>query len=128
MTSWENQKGLQLHNIFSSFPDAGEAQDDFWSISGDCICRHHVEPRVKLYRPREETCLVPLKYVDVTRATHTTLDVTQESRIDDFWNIDVSKDLSDSWFHTIHLIEGKASRRIHVVREQINETANNIKA
>ena len=97
MTSWENRKGLHLHNIFSSFPDAGEAQDDFWSISGGCIFRHHVEPRVKLYRPREETCPVPLKYMDVTRATHTTLDVTQESRTDDYWNIDVSKDLSDSW-------------------------------
>ena len=97
MTSWENQKGLHLHNIFSSFPDAGEAQDDFLSISGGCIFRHHVEPRVKLYRPREETCPVPLKYIDVARATHTTLDVTQESRIDDYWNIDVSKDLSDSW-------------------------------
>ena len=31
-------------------------------------------------------------------------------------------------FHTIHLIDGKASRRIHVVREQIDPTANNIKA
>ena len=31
-------------------------------------------------------------------------------------------------FHTIHLIEGKTSRRIHVVREQIDQTANNIKA
>ena len=31
-------------------------------------------------------------------------------------------------FHTIHLIEGKASRRIHMVREQIDRTANNIKA
>ena len=97
MISWDNHKGLHLHNIFSSFEDAGEAQDDFWSISGDCIFRHHVEPRVKLYRPREETCPVPLKYIDVTSATHTTLDVIQESRIDDYWNIDVSKDLSDSW-------------------------------
>ena len=93
----ESEGSPLAQHFQDSFRDAGEAQDDFWSISGDCIFRHHVEPRVKLYRPREETCPVPLKYVDVTRATHTTLDVTQESRIDDYWNIDVSKDLSDSW-------------------------------
>ena len=37
-----------------SFPDAGEAINDFWSMSGSFIYRHHVEPRVKLYSPREE--------------------------------------------------------------------------
>ena len=31
-----------------SLPDAGEAINDFWSISGNFIYRHHVEPRVKL--------------------------------------------------------------------------------
>ena len=30
-----------------SFPDAGEAINDFWSMSGNFIYRHHVEPRVK---------------------------------------------------------------------------------
>ena len=30
-----------------SFPDAGEAMNDFWSMSGNFIYRHHVEPRVK---------------------------------------------------------------------------------
>ena len=38
-----------------SFPDAGEAINDFWSMSGNFIHRHHVEPRVKLYSPREES-------------------------------------------------------------------------
>ena len=59
--------------------------------------RHHVEPRVKLYSPREESFPIPLKYIDVTRTTHTNLDVKQEKRIDDCWNIDGSRDLSDSW-------------------------------
>ena len=31
----------------------GEAKNDFWSCTGDFIYRHHVEPRVKLYVPRE---------------------------------------------------------------------------
>ena len=80
-----------------SFPDAGEAIDDFWSMSGSFIYRHHIEPRVKLYSPREESFPIPLKYIDVSRTTHTNLDVKQEKRIDDYWNIDGSRDLSDPW-------------------------------
>ena len=80
-----------------SFPDAGEAIYDFWSMSGNFKNRHHVEPRVKLYSPREESFPIPLKYIDVPRTTHTNLDVKQERRIDDCWNVDGSRDLSDSW-------------------------------
>ena len=80
-----------------SFPDAGEAINDFWSMSGNFVYRHHVEPRVKLYSPRDESFAIPLKYIDVSRATHTNLDVKQEKRIDDYWNIDGSRDLSDPW-------------------------------
>ena len=80
-----------------SFPDAGEAINDFWSVSGSFIYRHHVEPQVKLYSPREESFPIPLKYTDVSGTTHTNLDVKQEKRIDDYWNIDGSRDLSDPW-------------------------------
>ena len=80
-----------------SLPVAGEAINDFWSISGKYIHRHHVEPRVKLYSPREESFPIPLKYIDLSRTTHTNLDVKQEKRIDDYWNIDGSRDLSDPW-------------------------------
>ena len=80
-----------------SFPDAGEVINDFWSMSGSFFYRHHVEPRVKLYSPREESFPIPLKYIDVSRTTHTNLDVKQEKRIDDYWNIDGSRDLSDPW-------------------------------
>ena len=79
-----------------SFSDASEAINDFRSMSGNYIYRHHVEPRVKLCSPREESFPIPLKYIDVSRTTHTNLDVMQESRIDDYWNIDRSRDLSDS--------------------------------
>ena len=93
-----------------SLPDAGEAINDFWSMSGSFIYRHHVEPRVKLYSPREESFPIPLKYIDVSRATHTNLDVKQERRIDDYWNIDGSRDLSDPWtgFTQFTLLEEKA--------------------
>ena len=45
----------------------------------------------------EESFPIPLKFIDVSRTTHTNLDVMQESRIDDYWNIDGSRDLSDPW-------------------------------
>ena len=63
-------------------------------MSGNFKNRHHVEPRVKLYSPTEESFPTPLKYIDVS---HTNLDVKQERRIDGYWNIDGSRDLSDSW-------------------------------
>ena len=84
-------------NFQDSYPDAREARDDFWSISGNIIYRHHVEQRVKLYTPREKSFPIAVKYIDVTRVTHTTLDGLQESRIDDYWIIDGARDLSDSW-------------------------------
>ena len=65
-----------------------EARNDFWSISGNFIYRHHVEPRVKRYVPTEESFPVPLKYIDVTRTTNTTVDVMSEKHIEDYRNVD----------------------------------------
>ena len=53
-----------------SLLDAGEAINDIWSMSGIL----HMPPRVKLYSPREESFSFPLKYIDVSRTTHTNLD------------------------------------------------------
>ena len=85
-------------------------QTNFWSMSGSYIYRHHVEPRVMLYSLREESFPPPLKYIDVSRTTHTNLDVKQEKRIDDYWNIDGSRDLSDPWtgFTQFTLLDEKA--------------------
>ena len=44
-------------------------------LTGEFI---HVVPRVKLYVPQEELLPIPLKYTDVTRTTHTSLDVLTE--------------------------------------------------
>ena len=71
--------------------DDAEARGDSWSIQGDFICRHLNEPRVQLYVPKEVTFAIPLKYIDVTESTHTDLDVLQEKKIDDRWNVDSSK-------------------------------------
>ena len=52
-----------------SLPDDGEAINDFWSIPGNFVYRHHLDPRIKLYVPREASFPISLKYIDVTRAT-----------------------------------------------------------
>ena len=113
-----------------SLPDAGEAINDLWSMSGNFIYRHHVESRVKLYSPREESFPIPLKYIDVSRTTHTNLDVKQEKRIDDYWNIDGSRDLSDPWtgFTQFIFIGRKTSKRIFVVQGDIDEKTAYIQA
>ena len=67
------------------------------------------EPRVQSYVPKEETFPIPLKYIDVTRSTHIDLDVLQHKRIDDFWNVDSSRHLSNTWrgFTKITLLKEK---------------------
>ena len=72
--------------------ESGESQP----IQSDFICRHHNEPRVPLHVPKGETFTIPLKYIDVTRSTHTDLDVMQEKRVDDNRNVDSNRSLSDS--------------------------------
>ena len=112
-----------------SLPVAGEAINDFWSMSGSFINRHQVEPRVELYSPREESFLIPLKYIDVTTTTHTNLDVKLEKRIDDYWNIDGSRDLSDPWtqFHTIYFTKQLTSRPDHLWPELWKSMGKNAK-
>ena len=61
--------------------------------------------------PREESFPLPPRYIDVTRATSTALDMLLEGRIDDYWNINGDRDLSDAW-----------------VRGAVDEEANDIQA
>ena len=70
--------------------------DDFWSMSGNFIYRHHFQSQT-LLAERRIILFFPLKYIDVSRTTCTNLEVKQEERIDDYWNVDGSRDLSDSW-------------------------------
>ena len=76
--------------------DDAETQNDFWSIQGDFIYRHRVELRVQFFVQKEEYFTTPLKYIDVIRSTHTDLDVAQEKRIDDHWNVDGNRKLQVS--------------------------------
>ena len=67
--------------------DDAEAHEDFCSIHSTLSAEV----------PKEKTCPTPLEYNDVTRSTRTNLDVMQGKRIDDYWNVDENKNLSDSW-------------------------------
>ena len=93
-------KSVELHSPTllqeDSTRDDEEAKNYFWTITGDFIYRHHPELRVKLYMPKEESFPFPLKYVDVTRTTHTSLGILLEKHIDDCWNFD-EEELSDAW-------------------------------
>ena len=92
--------------------------------------RHHVEPRVKLYSPGEESFPAPLKYIDVSRTTRANLDVMQERRIDDYWNIDGSRNLSDPWtgFTLFTPVEEKPPDGYMWSGEELTKTAGNIQA
>ena len=100
------------------------SRKDFWSIQGDFICRHHSEPRVQLCVPNEE--VFPMKYIDVTRATYANLDVLQEKRKDDYWNVHANRSLSGSWtgFTKLTLLR-ETSNMIYVVwRDTDNRSSN----
>ena len=85
----------QLQN--DSTRDDEEAENDFWTITGEFIYRHHDVPRVNLYVPKEKSFPIPLKYIDVTRTTYTSLDVLLENYIEDYWNLDGDRELPDAW-------------------------------
>ena len=99
-------------------------------MSGNFIYRHHVEPRVKLYSPREDSFPIPMKHTYVSRTSHTNLDVKQEKRIDDYWNIDGSRDLSDPWtgFTQFTLLDEKPPEGFMWFGERLTKTDGNIQA
>ena len=112
-----------------SLPVAGEAMHDFWSMSGSLIYRHHVEPRVELYSPREESFPIPLKYIDVTRTTHTNLCQAREAHrwLLEYWWLSRLVWSLDR-FHTIYSTRWKSSWRIYLVRGETNEKTAYIQA
>ena len=55
-----------------------------------------LNPESTLYVPREASFPIPLKYIEVTRATSRSLDVMLELNINDCWNVDGDRELSDT--------------------------------
>ena len=75
--------------------DDEEAKSDLWTITGEFIYRHHVGPRVKLYM--SSTFLIPISTSKLSEQHYTSLDVLLEKNIEDFWNVDGERELSNAW-------------------------------
>ena len=77
--------------------------------------------------PKEETFPNTLKYIDVTRSTYTDLDVMQEKRVDDYWNVDMSRTFIRflERIHEVHSIESKTSPGISVGRGETHINSSN---
>ena len=58
----------------------------------------------------------------------TDLDVAQEKRVDDRWNVDGNRNLSDSWtgFTRFTLLNETPPKRIYVVRRETDKNPNDI--
>ena len=52
-----------------------------------------------------------MKYIDVIRTTYTSLDVLLEKQIEDYWNVDGEKELSDAWTGFTRLVRLKKRSR-----------------
>ena len=66
---------------------------------------------------KEESFPVPLKYIDVIRSTHTDLDVSQEKRIDEYWNVNEKQKFVRfvDRFYRIYVSKRDISKRMYVV-------------
>ena len=100
----ENQKGL-FHHLMTHF----RLPVKLLMISGPCreASFTAITLNPESNSPKEESFPIPLKCIDVSRTIHTNLDVKLEKRIDDCWNIDGSRELSDPC--TIHSMGRKSS-------------------
>ena len=81
---------------FDRVPDLSRFQ--FWKTSFKtevCSCTSF-PTNAKLWN-KEVEMVESVDDLDVTRTTHRNLDVLQESRSDDHWNVDVDRNLSNSW-------------------------------
>ena len=92
----ENQKGLFLHHLKTHFRMPVKQEMTFGPCQETSKTAITLNPESNFTRRFLSFC-IPLKYIDVSRTIPTNLDAMQETRIDDYWNVDGSRDLSDSW-------------------------------
>ena len=91
----ENQKGLFQH-LTTRFRMPVKRQMIFGPCQETSYTAITLNPESGFTRREKNHSLFHWCTFDVTRTTHTNLDVKQAKRIDDYWNIDGSRDLSDS--------------------------------
>ena len=100
-----------------------------WSISGTSFSVITRNPDSYSTCRLKNHSFFPLKYIDVTRTTDTTLDVMLKKSVDDFWNVDWDRELSDTWigFTRPYFTEWKATRSIFMIRQETDEETNDLK-
>ena len=119
----ENQKGL-FHNLKTHF----RMPVRLWMNFCPCQETSHTaitsNPESNFTRREQNHSLFHWN----TLTSPENLDVMQERRIDDYWNIDGSRDLSDSWtgFTQVYSILWESSRRMYVVRGRLTKRQFNI--
>ena len=99
---WHREAAAEEDEVL---PDKGDSEDvldrdpvektedekddeDFWSLNGTCLTRHHRVPRTKLfslYDVVKKKPPIPLEYVDIRRETYTNLESPEERMIFDTW-------------------------------------------
>ena len=72
-------------------------EEDFWTTNGNVLVCHHRVPRTNLFTPTDPECPLPTKYLDVTRRTYTSIETEAESCVEDFWNMNGNRALSEEW-------------------------------
>ena len=77
--------------------------------------------------PKKEAFPIPLKNIDVIRATYTDLDVLQEKRFDENWNVDMNRSLSDSrkGFTKFTALKAKPPKGYTLSRAKTNKKSSN---
>ena len=73
------------------------ATKDYWSFNGEVLTRHHVVPRSTLFVPTDPECPIPTRFLDICRRTYTDLGNAKENFIEDYWNVQAARVLSDNW-------------------------------
>ena len=73
---------------------------DSWIIKGGLLKKIHRQPRYRKFIPTEENCPIPLKYIDITRKTETTIKDKNEALSYDCWYDQPEVKLSEPWIGT----------------------------
>ena len=128
LTFLENQKG-PFHNLKTHVRMPLKPWTIFF-MSGNFIYRHHVEPRVKLYSPREESLPIPLQYTLTWPELH--VRIWMSRREAHWWLLEHWRLSRLVWsldrFHTIYSTRRKGSWRSYAVRGEIDEKTANTQA
>ena len=77
-------------------PELPESLQDYWTMQGDMLTRHHRQQRSEMFVPTDDNSPIPMKYLDVIRQTKTSLESPSEKTISDYWTVPTINQNGDS--------------------------------